>query len=165
MSSTVSLLIILPLLGAAVGFLLKFGGPPAWAGGTVAATLLAGLGAALFGAVIVAREGALLVVVGGWNTSLGIHLSLDGAAVVLLLTLYTVSFLVLIYALGEGGYGALFYATFGVAVAGMAGVILSADLFNLFVFFEVLSLSATILIAYKRRLTGRSLPDGSLSSL
>lgn len=150
----VSLTLLLPLLGAAGAFVLKFLRAQMWAGAVVALSLLGGTAVSLLAAGRVAREGAIFLVVGGWTPAVGIHLNLDGAAAFLLVALFAVSLLVLLYALGEGAYGAIFYATYGVAVAGMTGVILSADLFNLFVFFEVLSLSATILIAYKRRLTG-----------
>lgn len=150
----ITLTLILPLLGGAGAFVLKFARADLWAGGVVALSLLGGGALSSIGAFRVAREGAFLGVVGGWRPTVGIHLSLDGAAVVLLITLFVVALLVLLYALGEGSYGATFYAIYAIAVAGMAGVILSADLFNLFVFFEVLSLSATILIAYKRKLPG-----------
>ena len=150
----VSLLLMLPLLGAAGAFLLKFRRAHLWAGGVVGASLMGGTLVSLLAAGRVSREGAIFRVIGGWRSAVGIHLNLDGAAAVLLIALFAISLLVLLYALGEGAYGALFYATYAVAVAGMVGVILSADLFNLFVFFEVLSLSATILIAYKRGLTG-----------
>jgi multicomponent Na+:H+ antiporter subunit D len=150
----ITLILMLPLLGAAGAFGLTFLRARLRAGLVVALSLLTGAVLSFFVAARVFREGPLLRVVGGWSPAVGIHLNFDGAAAVLLLTLFVVAFLVLLYALGEGSYGALFYGTYAIAVAGMAGVILSADLFNLFVFFEVLSLSATILIAYKRKLPG-----------
>lgn len=100
----------------------------------------------------VMREGAIRSVVGGWQEGVGINLLLDGPALLLLAVVLLVSGAIVLYALGEGGYGPLFYGILAIALAGMVGVILSADLFNLFVFLEVLSLSATMLIAYKKRL-------------
>ncbi|MFW6215358.1 MAG: complex I subunit 5 family protein [Alkalispirochaetaceae bacterium] len=93
-----------------------------------------------------------LLVVGGWAPGVGINLRLDPAAALLILMVYAVAFLILLHTLATGERRGTFYGVFGIALAGMVGVILSADLFNLFVFFEVLSLSAAILIAFERTL-------------
>ncbi|MFW5811476.1 MAG: complex I subunit 5 family protein, partial [Alkalispirochaetaceae bacterium] len=93
-----------------------------------------------------------LLVVGGWAPGVGINLRLDPPAALLILMVYAVAFLILLHTLATGERRGTFYGVFGIALAGMVGVILSADLFNLFVFFEVLSLSAAILIAFDRTL-------------
>ncbi|MFW6337585.1 MAG: complex I subunit 5 family protein [Alkalispirochaetaceae bacterium] len=150
----ITLTIVTPLAGAAAAFLTGAFGTGRLAGKLLALSLVVSGGIVLYLYPGLRESKGLALVVGGWAPSVGIELYLDGLAWVLLLTLFLVSFAILLSALGDGVYGGIFYAVYGIAVAGMAGVILSADLFNLFVFFEVLSLAATILIAYKRQLTG-----------
>lgn len=150
----ITVIVLLPLLGAAAAFLLGSFAGSRGAGYAVALSLALGAFPLTAAFSAVRTGGAILTVAGDWAPSVGIHLVLDGVAWVMLVTFFFVAFLILIYSIGEGSFGAHFYAVYAVAVAGMAGVVLSADLFNLFVFFEGLSLSATVLIAYKRRLTG-----------
>ncbi len=146
------LLVTLPLIGGVAAFPAK----PRDSRGPAALFLLIaiiiGAGVAVFAFVALAADGDIVSVVGGWEAGVGIHLLLDGAAVVLITCVYLISGAIVLFAQGEGGYGSIFYGILGIAIAGMVGVILSADLFNLFVFLEVLSLAATMLIAYKRRL-------------
>jgi formate hydrogenlyase subunit 3/multisubunit Na+/H+ antiporter MnhD subunit len=93
----------------------------------------------------------MTLVVGGWSPVTGIVVSLDRSAAILGLVVYAIAFLVLLYAYAERDLDAIFAGVYAIAVAGMAGVIISGDLFNLFVFFEILSLCAVILIACHRR--------------
>lgn len=99
------------------------------------------------------RSGAFPInsVVGGWSPVTGIVVSLDARGAVLGPVLYGVSLLIMLYASGDKRFGAVFAGVVSIAVAGMGGVIVSGDLFNLFVFFEILSMCAVILIAYERR--------------
>ncbi|MBN2553995.1 MAG: hypothetical protein JXB06_14555, partial [Spirochaetales bacterium] len=53
-----------------------------------------------------------------------------------------------LFALGEARYRSDFYFFFLLLVAAMEGVILTGDLFNMFVFIEIVSISSYILIAY-----------------
>lgn len=145
--------VVLPLAGASLALVgsiwhLKrvswIGAAAGVAAGTVALAALAS------GAL---QSGALPIhsTVGGWPASAGIEVTLDAAGMVLGPILFVIAFLILVYAIGEGTYGPVFAAVYAIAVAGMGGVILAGDLFNLFVFFEILSLCAVILIAYKRQ--------------
>ena len=61
---------------------------------------------------------------------------------------FFLSFVILCFAIAEGLYDHIFYFVFMVMLAGTSGVLLAADVFNLFVCLEILGISSYILIAY-----------------
>ena len=74
-----------------------------------------------------------------WQAPFGIALALDRLSALMLLLLAVVALASLTYALGgDARRGAHFHALFHFQLMGLAGAFLTADLFNLFVFFEVL---------------------------
>ena len=76
---------------------------------------------------------------GNWPVPIGISLALDRLAAMMLLLTSTVALGSLLYALGgDADRGPHFHALFQFQLMGLAGAFLTADLFNLFVFFEVL---------------------------
>jgi len=89
--------------------------------------------------------------VGGWKEPVGISLYMDGLAWISSLIGMMIALFALIYAGGEGGYDYKFYFFFLTLLGGMQGVILTQDIFNMFVFFEILSIASYILIAYPRK--------------
>lgn len=86
--------------------------------------------------------------VGGWKGPLGIALYMDGLAWSISLIGTIIALLALVYAGGERDYHPRFYFFFLLLLVGMQGVILTDDIFNMFVFFEILSISTYVLIAY-----------------
>jgi multicomponent K+:H+ antiporter subunit D len=77
--------------------------------------------------------------VGNWPAAFGIALALDRLAALMLLLTALVAMVSLLYALGgDDRRGAHFHALFQFQLMGLNGAFLTADLFNLFVFFEVL---------------------------
>lgn len=92
---------------------------------------------------------------GGWgifkNVPLGIALVLDSVSVFMLITISVVSFFVTIYAIqymDRFTAKARFYALFSLMIAGMNGVVLTGDLFNLYVFLEIASIASYALVAF-----------------
>ena len=92
---------------------------------------------------------------GGWGLEggypIGIYLILDGFSVIMLCIINLIGFVALFYSLSyirkytaESNY----YALFCLIIAGMNGVVLSGDLFNLFVFLEVSVISSYALVAF-----------------
>lgn len=76
---------------------------------------------------------------GNWRAPFGIALALDRLAALMLALTAVVGLGALVYALaGEDERGAHFHALFQLQLMGLNGAFLTADLFNLFVFFEVL---------------------------
>lgn len=121
-------------------------GPPADGAVRLGTPGVGAVGAGAQGAGAAIRE-----TIGGWTFPFGIELVLDGAAWFGVVTVLSVALLIYLYSLGEDDYSATFTFFYLIAVAGMVGLIVSADLFNIFVCFEILSLAAYLLIAYKRR--------------
>ena len=90
-------------------------------------------------------------VVGGWNAFVGIQQVFDGLAWLTCVAIFALSLLILLFALAENSYDPTFYFLFLISVAGMVGVMLAADLFNLFVCLEISGLASYILIAYAQK--------------
>jgi len=93
--------------------------------------------------------------VGGWapvnGIPIGIHLVKDSFSTILLMVINGLAFLTSIYA---GPYMKKyttthkFYTLFCLMVAGMNGVVLTGDLFNLYVFLEIASIASYALVAF-----------------
>lgn len=145
--------VLLPLGGAALALigsiwnLKKTSWFAALAGVAAGTVSMAGIAWGAFAG----RTLPVMITLGAWTPATGIEITLDTAGMVLGPTLFVVALLIMVYALGERRYGPVFAAIYATALAGMGGVVLAGDLFNLFVFFEILSLCAVILIAYERR--------------
>ncbi|RMH93373.1 monovalent cation/H+ antiporter subunit D [Lysobacter pythonis] len=91
----------------------------------------------------VETHGSLVYLLGDWPAKLGIALLVDrlSAALVLLVALLAVP--ALIYATtGWDRHALHFHAFFQFQLAGLNGAFLTADLFNLFVFFEVMLIAS-----------------------
>lgn len=88
---------------------------------------------------------------GGWAPPVGIAMVSDGLSVLLLIAINVVGFLAVLFSLKYMRvYTGLpkYYSLFMLMVAGMNGVVLSGDLFNLFVFLEVASIASYALVAF-----------------
>jgi len=93
--------------------------------------------------------------VGGWeavnSVPIGIYLVLDGFSALLLCVISCIGLMSVIYSISymarytSGNY---FYALFCLMIAGMNGVVLSGDIFNIFVFLEISTISSYALVAF-----------------
>lgn len=138
-------LIVLPLAWASLAFL--SGGR---SGGRLAVTGLAlQLVLALALAAEVVQDGALTHAVGGWGAPLGIDLVADGLAVAMLLLTQAVALPLAVYARAYFGAAeqTAFWPLTGFLLAALNALFLAADLFNLYVTLELLSLAAVGLVA------------------
>ena len=123
----------------------------------------------LGGAVSVAATAALLILsandayllfgsgrmlvcnVSGWQAPFGIPLVADGLTCFMLVIVNTTAFLVSLYAteyVKRYTDPWKFFSLFMLMVAGMNGVLISGDLFNLYVFLEVAAVAAYALVAF-----------------
>jgi multicomponent Na+:H+ antiporter subunit D len=91
----------------------------------------------------------LTYTLGGWTPFMGIALRMDALSFMVAAVSITVSFLGMIYSFsymehlrGLGKYDAFYF----LMVTGIMGVLLTRDIFNMYVFFEILSISVYILI-------------------
>ncbi len=109
------------------------------------------LGFSLLAAVYKPSTGILVYKVGGWIPPIGICLVLDGLTSFMLVTVNLVSFLVTIYSISYMEKYTdkwKFYTLFMLMLAGMNGIIITGDLFNLFVFLEIASIASYALVAF-----------------
>jgi multicomponent Na+:H+ antiporter subunit D len=93
----------------------------------------------------------LVYKVGGWIPPIGICMVLDGLTSFMLITVNLVSFLVAIYSISYMERFTdkwKFYTLFMLMLAGMNGMIITGDLFNLFVFLEIASIASYALVAF-----------------
>ena len=89
------------------------------------------------------RGGTSVYLVGNWAAHLGISLAVDRLAAIMLLATSLLALPCLLFAAGgwdrRAGH---FHVLFQLQLMGLNGAFLTADLFNLFVFFEVLLISS-----------------------
>ncbi len=89
--------------------------------------------------------------IGGWIPPLGINWVLDGLSNLMLVIVNLISFAATVFSIKYmRKYTALhkYYSLFLLMVAGMNGVVLTGDLFNLFVFLEIASVASYALVAF-----------------
>lgn len=107
--------------------------------------------------MLISRTGqtTLVYALGGWSMEggypIGIYMVLDGVSAIMLCIINLIGFVALFYSLSyirKYTAEANYYALFCLIIAGMNGVVLSGDLFNLFVFLEVSVISSYALVAF-----------------
>jgi multicomponent Na+:H+ antiporter subunit D len=145
MSIPLPLFIAVPLVMA---FLLPMFGRK----GKVAATFLANLVTIFLLVSAVASIGKSEVYeIGKWSIPLGINLVLDGLSSLMLLAISVVSAAAMLFSaryMEQYTAKAKYLSLFLLMVAGMNGVVLSGDIFNLFVFLEIASLASYALVGF-----------------
>ncbi|MBU2063769.1 MAG: monovalent cation/H+ antiporter subunit D family protein [Candidatus Omnitrophica bacterium] len=149
-SDIIPFFVIIPLAGA---FLLSlFGRRARWVpdfAAMVAAILLCYL--SLLSARLYNTYGLLKYSVGAWMPPVGIGMVLDGLTAFLLVTVNLVTLCVTVFSINYmEKYTSKwkFYTLFLLMVAGMNGVIITGDLFNMFVFLEIASVASYALVAF-----------------
>jgi multicomponent Na+:H+ antiporter subunit D len=145
MSDLPALLVAFPLVGSVVALLAglvrrKTGWP------------IAAIGSALqvAAAVALARrafDGTVTYVVGGFDAPFGIELVVDGLSATMVVLVAVVGLGVLGYARAAGPRSNAFYATYLLLIAGLTGMSVTGDVFNLYVFLEITGLAAYALVA------------------
>jgi len=97
------------------------------------------------------KTGIKIYYIGGWRPPFGICMVLDGLTVLMLLVVNLIGALALVYSIDyikkyTSTY--LYYTLFCLLLAGLNGIVISGDLFNLFVFLEITSIASYSLIAF-----------------
>ncbi len=134
--------VVLPLLVAALLLLLERSRPQLlWPVSIVSSLVLLAVTVYLLS---VAAGGSIHgYLVGNWRAPFGIALALDRLSALMLVLAALVGLAALLYArAGTAARGPHFYALFQFQMMGLNGAFLTADLFNLFVFFEVLLIAS-----------------------
>lgn len=97
--------------------------------------------------------GVMAYAVGGWQPPWGIEMRIDAASALILMAVTGVSTLVLIYARDSvskevaASHQILFYTAHLLCLAGLSGILITGDAFNLFVFLEISSLATYTLVS------------------
>lgn len=99
---------------------------------------------------VVVRRGILVVEVGGWSAPIGISLVADVFSAIMVTMAGAVSLAVAVYSLR--GIDSLrekfsYHPLFHLVVMGVCGAFLTGDMFNLYVWFEVMLITSFVLIA------------------
>lgn len=129
-----TLLIAIPLLGAFIAVFLK-----KWAKGILSVVVIFNIVYASIGAVM--YENPVVYMIGGFKPPFGISLVLDSYSLVGLLVLNAVFALIILLSFKLIRQYA---AVLAVSLAALNGLILTGDLFNLFVFLEIAAIAAYI---------------------
>ena len=134
--------IVAPLMAGALVLLLER--RSAAAARAVAISTVIGLVALAAALAAQAADGTVSAyLLGNWAAPFGISLVLDRLAALMLLLTAIVGLASVLYAgAGDAARGAHFHALLLFQLAGLNGAFLTADLFNLFVFFEVLLIAS-----------------------
>ena len=148
-----ALQVVLPLLSAPLAVLLRHGG---LAFGIVTAGAWAALAAAIGLWLQVGELGVISYQLGSWAPPWGIEYRVDRLTSFVLVLVAGMAAVVLPYSRAsiereiprELHY--LYYAMFGLCLAGLLGITITGDAFNIFVFLEISSLSTYVLIALGR---------------
>jgi multisubunit Na+/H+ antiporter MnhC subunit len=143
--------ILIPLAAALLQMASGRASPPA-RGGLLATALLVLVTGWL---TLLADDGVLRVyALGDWPAPFGIVLVVDRLAAAMTLLTAVLGFLVLLYAsAGFDEEGIHFHPLFQFQLLGLLGAFLTGDLFNLFVFFEIMLLASYVLLAHGGGLT------------
>jgi multicomponent Na+:H+ antiporter subunit D len=98
-----------------------------------------------------AAGGVLVYGIGGWAPPFGISMVLDGLATFMLVTVNLVAFFISVYSLSymeRYTDKPKFYTLFFLMLTGMNGLVVTGDVFNLFVFLEIASIASYALVAF-----------------
>jgi len=134
--------LLLPFLTAVAAFLLRMGPAGRWisVAGNVALAIAAGL---LMARVL--DDGVIAMQMGAWAAPFGITLVADYLGAVMVVITAITGLAVSVYALAdidEAKERLGYHALFNVLIAGVCGAFLTGDLFNLYVWFEVMLISS-----------------------
>jgi len=149
-SNIIPLFVVIPLAGA---FLISLFGkrirkfPDVL--GVLVALILCGL--SLLSVRLYNIYGTLTYSVGGWKPPVGIGMVLDGLTAFMLVTVNLVAFFIVVYSVNYMERFTAkwkFYTLFFLMVGGMNGVVITGDMFNLFIFLEIAAIASYALVAF-----------------
>lgn len=152
MDSFIPLFVVVPLGGA---FLTAIVGSFVKGWGRYFTSILLAFLAGFSGWLMFSMTGPIVYSVGGWelfeNVPIGIYIVVDGLTVYLLIIINLIGFLSAFYSIAyikkftaENNYYTLFF----LMTAGMNGVVISGDLFNIYVFLEMAAIASYALVAF-----------------
>ncbi|GAA0569029.1 monovalent cation/H+ antiporter subunit D family protein [Caenispirillum bisanense] len=153
LANLAALQVVVPLLSAPIGIALRR--PTlAWAWATLVAVAAFACSIGLF--FQVQATGTISYAIGNWPAPWGIEYRVDALSSYMLVLISGIAAAVLLYAresveaeIDEGRIY-LFYVAYLLCLAGLLGMVITGDAFNVFVFLEISSLSSYAMIALGR---------------
>jgi multicomponent Na+:H+ antiporter subunit D len=141
-----ALLVALPIFGSTVALLVGLlREETGWLVTLVTSTLQVVVSVVL--AVQAFDSEPIRYVVGGFDAPFGIELVIDGLSATMIVLVAVVALGVLGYARRAGPRSNVFYAMYLLLVAGLTGMSITGDVFNMYVFLEITGLAAYALVA------------------
>ena len=156
-----ALQVVVPLMAAPVAALLRWR-RAAWGWALLTSWAVLAIAVSILRRVM--TEGAISYRMGGWAAPWGIEYRIDGVSALVLLVVAAIGAVVLPFARDsverevEPGRIPYLYGALLLCLTGLLGITVTGDVFNLFVFLEISSISAYALIAMGP--DRRSLHDG-----
>ncbi|MCP4435031.1 MAG: Na+/H+ antiporter subunit D [Actinomycetia bacterium] len=147
MSALIPLVIAVPLTGAAVTLLAIRSRTTQRLIAIACAVATAAISIAIL--IGVDRDGTQAAALGGWPGRIAINLVADRFSALMLTVSSTMLLAVLLYALGQRAddeRSRWYHPAYMALMAGVSGAFLAGDLFNLFVWFEVLLMASYVLL-------------------
>ncbi|TAJ48549.1 MAG: Na+/H+ antiporter subunit D [Herbiconiux sp.] len=152
MNALVPLLVIIPLVGAAITLILgRYPRVQIVISVTALTAVTAAAGALL--AVVDSTGNPIVVKVGGWEPPFGIVLVVDRLSAIMVLVSSLMLLGVLIFAVGQGIADrdrdtpvSIFHPTYLILAAGLFDAFIAGDLFNMYVGFEMLLAASYVLL-------------------
>ncbi|WP_075936644.1 proton-conducting transporter transmembrane domain-containing protein [Halosegnis longus] len=146
MSDLAPLLVAFPVFGSVIALLAGLARDRV---GWAVAVLTLAVQTAIAGTLLadVLGSEAIRYVVGGFTVPIGIELVVDGLSATIALLVAVVSLGVLAYARRAGPRSNAFYVIYLLLVAGLSGMSITGDIFNMYVFLEITGLTAYALVA------------------
>ncbi|MBU1007208.1 MAG: monovalent cation/H+ antiporter subunit D family protein [Candidatus Omnitrophica bacterium] len=105
----------------------------------------------VYSVFLLKESGTLVYKVGGWAPPIGISMVMDGLTVFMLVTLNLIAFLISMYSVNYMEKYTdkwIFYSLFLLVIGGMNGVVISGDMFNMYVFLEIAAIASYALVAF-----------------
>jgi len=150
-SIIIPLFVVIPLAGAFVTAILAKRGIKFFDDLLANITTFALLCISILSVYLVNTSGTFIYKIGAWSPPIGIVMVLDGFTAFMLVTVNFVACVVAIYSISYMERFTSkwkFYTLFLLMLAGMNGVVVSGDIFNLFVFLEIASVASYALVAF-----------------
>ncbi|UYN82498.1 MAG: Na+/H+ antiporter subunit D [Microcella sp.] len=151
MNALVSLVVLVPMLGAALTLVLGRRARPQRIVAALSLVAVLGIGIALL--LIVDDSGPLVVEVGNWQAPFGIVLIADRLSALMVVVSAVVLLAVLVFSIGQGLADgddetpvSIYYPTYLILTTGVMVAFVAGDLFNLYVGFEILLVASYVLI-------------------
>ncbi|QCJ47782.1 MULTISPECIES: monovalent cation/H+ antiporter subunit D family protein [Haloprofundus] len=147
MSDLLALLVAVPILGALLTLVAGYTFERLGWGVALVTSLVHTAMAGTVAAQVYAGGEPLAYAVGGFRPPFGIELVVDGLNAAVVVLVAAVALGVLAYARRAGPHSPAFYTGYLLLVAGLSGMSVTGDMFNLYVFLEITGLAAYALVA------------------